>query len=157
MSEPVGRPSEMTEEKVKKLEEAFALDASIGEACFYADISKQTYYNWLEKAPELVERFEALRERPVLLARQSVIASMKENPDIALKYLERKKKDEFSTKQEIGITKEKEVEKALNETNDILTKLRETSNESVQGEQPTIGSVSGTNTDSGSDTTQKAS
>jgi len=100
MSEPVGRPSEMTEEKVKKLEEAFALDASVGEACFYADISKTTYYNWLEKAPELVNRFEALRERPVLLARQSVIDSMKENPDIALKYLERKRRKEFATRVE---------------------------------------------------------
>lgn len=63
----------MTPEAIKKLEEAFALDCSIPEACFYADISKTTYYNWLEKDPELVDRFAALRERPVLLARTTVV------------------------------------------------------------------------------------
>ena len=95
-----GRPLEMTEEKVKKLEEAFALDCSVGEALFYANISKQTYYNWIERKPELLTRFEALRNRPVLLARQEVIKWMKDNPELALKYLERKKKNEFSLKTE---------------------------------------------------------
>lgn len=91
----------MSEEKVKKLEEAFALDCTINEACFYADITKQTYYNRIEKNPALVDRFEALREKPVLLARQSVITNMKTNGELALKYLERKKKSEFTPKQEI--------------------------------------------------------
>jgi hypothetical protein len=63
----------MTEEKIKKLEEAFALDCSIGEACFYADISQATYHNWVNANPNLLERFNALREKPVLLARQEVI------------------------------------------------------------------------------------
>lgn len=96
-----GRPSEMSEEKVKKLEEAFALDCSVWEACFYADITKTTYYNRLEKNPQLVDRFNALREKPVLMARQSVVKSLKENPEMALKYLERKRKKEFSLRTEI--------------------------------------------------------
>lgn len=95
------RPSEMTEEKINKLEYVFALDWTVKEACFYAGISHETYYNWLEKTPWLVERFEALREKPVLLARESVIKHFTKNPEIALKYLERKKKTEFSTRQEI--------------------------------------------------------
>jgi hypothetical protein len=91
----------MSEEKIKKLEEAFALDCSVGEACFYAEISHQTYYNWLEAKPELVERFKALRERPVLLARTAVVNKIKEgDADVAMKYLERKRKAEFSTKVE---------------------------------------------------------
>lgn len=97
---PAWRPSEMTETIVKKLEEAFSLDCSVWEACFYANISRQTYYNRLENEPELVDRFAALREKPVLLARQTVVKAVKENPDIALKYLERKRKDEFSTRTE---------------------------------------------------------
>lgn len=101
---PNGRPSEMTEEKINKLEYVFSLDWTIKEACFYADISHETYYNWLEKKPELVERFNALRERPVLLARESVITNMKKNWELALKYLERKKKTEFTPKQEIDTT-----------------------------------------------------
>jgi len=95
------RPSEMTPEKVKKLEEAFALDCTIEEACFFADISKPTYYSRIEKKPELLIRFEALRQNPVLLARQSVIKNMQKNGELALKYLERKKKNEFTPKTEV--------------------------------------------------------
>jgi hypothetical protein len=89
-----GRPSEMSEEKVKKLEEVFALDGTIEEACFYADISKTTYYNWLEKKPELVDRFEALRQRPILKARQTIVKGL-DQPDNAKWYLSKKKKKEF--------------------------------------------------------------
>ena len=88
-------------ETVRKLEEAFALDCSISEACYYADISRQAYYELIEYKPKLVDRFEALRNKPVLMARQEVVKSFKWNPELALKYLERKRKNEFSTKQEV--------------------------------------------------------
>jgi hypothetical protein len=99
-----GRPSEMTPEKVKKLEEAFALDCTIEEACFYADISKPTYYSRTEKNPNLLTRFDALRSKPVLIARQTVVKSLKDNPDMALKYLERKRKAEFSPRVETELS-----------------------------------------------------
>ena len=87
-------------ETIHKLEQAFALDCSIPEACLYADICKQSYYNLLKDRPELIDRFDSLRNKPVLLARQEVIKWMKDNPELALKYLERKRKDEFSLKTE---------------------------------------------------------
>lgn len=95
-----GRPSEMDPLKVKKLEEAFAFDATILEACLYAGISKQTYYNWLEKNPELVDRFEALRQTPILAAREKVVNSIKSDVDTARWYLERKQKKEFAARTE---------------------------------------------------------
>lgn len=94
-----GRPTKLTDETVKKLEEVFAIDGSVEEACFYADISRQTYYQWIKENPELNDRFQALRERPVLKARQTVVKSL-DNPDNAFKYLERKKKNEFSLRHE---------------------------------------------------------
>jgi hypothetical protein len=96
----IGRPPKFTDEIVNKLEEVFALDGTIGEACFYAGISRTAYYNWIEENPELVDRFDALRENPVLKARRSVIDGLVD-PEFALKYLERKKKGEFSVRQEI--------------------------------------------------------
>lgn len=96
-----GRPTLRSPEKVKKLEEAFALDCTIKEACFYADISIQTYYDWLLKKPELVERFEALRQKPVLTARTTLVKSLSTDVEMALKYLERKRKAEFSTRSEL--------------------------------------------------------
>jgi hypothetical protein len=49
------------------------MDCTVLEACFYADIVAQTYYNLIKEKPELLERFTALRQKPVLLARQEVI------------------------------------------------------------------------------------
>lgn len=90
----------LTEDTIRKLEEAFSIDASVKEACYYADISADTYYRWIKEYPKLSYKLERLREKPVLKARQTVVKSL-DNPDYAFKYLERKKKDEFSPRQEL--------------------------------------------------------
>ena len=95
-----GRPTVMTVLTINKLEEAFALGCSDAEACFYADISKQTLYDYQAKFPEFIDRKEALKQRPILEARQTVVKSVKTNPELALKFLERKLKSEFATRQE---------------------------------------------------------
>ena len=89
-----GKFTKLTPETIKKLEEVFAMDGTLEEACFYAEISKQTYYNWINENPELNERFDSLRQRPFLKARQTIIKSL-DNPDMAFKYMERKKRKEF--------------------------------------------------------------
>ena len=86
---------------IRKLEDAFSLDCNIAEACLYAGICEVTYYIRVKEDPELVKRFKLLRNKPVIAARQSVIKHMKEDGGLALKYLERKRKKEFSTKQVI--------------------------------------------------------
>lgn len=95
----IGRPTIMTPEIISKLEEVFAIGGSDNEACFYAGIGKSTLYNYQQEHPEFVERKEALKERPILKARQTVVKSL-DDADMALKYLERKKKDEFSLRTE---------------------------------------------------------
>lgn len=99
-----GRPIKFDNLTIKKLEEAFAVGCSIPEACLYADITIPTFYNWKKKNEQLFNRFELLREKPIILARQTVINKMKEDGHLALKYLERKKKDEFSLRTETDIT-----------------------------------------------------
>lgn len=96
----VGRPSEKTPETVKKLEEAFAMDCDVTEACSYANISRVTYYDWIKHDLELANRFEDLRQRPFLKARQSIVNGLSE-PEFALKYMERKKKAEFALRTEL--------------------------------------------------------
>lgn len=100
MSE-VKNPTKLDDLTVKKLEEAFAMDCSIAEACLMANISKQTYFNWVESFPELKERFDQLRQSPVLLARTTVVNAVKRNPVIAMQYLERKRKSEFAPRTEL--------------------------------------------------------
>jgi len=103
----VGRPTEFTDEVVKKLEEAFALDCTVLEACFYANISRQTYYNNVDekeeagsKKRELFDRFEELRQRPFLKARQTIVKNL-DQPEHAKWYMERKKKIEFAGRTEM--------------------------------------------------------
>jgi hypothetical protein len=96
----ISNPLKLTDDVRQKLEYAFSLDATVDEACFLAEISKQTYYNWIASFPELKERFDALRQSPVLAARSTVVAGIKNDPELALKYLERKRKDEFSPRVE---------------------------------------------------------
>lgn len=96
----VGRPTVMTPANIQKLEEAFLLGCSDLEACLYANISKTALYRYQEEHPEFTERKELLKETPVFKARKSVVDSVSSDPDLALKFLERKKKDEFSTKSE---------------------------------------------------------
>lgn len=73
---PLGKqikPKLDDKETIKKLEEAFSWDCSVDEACLHADISPPTYYKLLEYKPELIKRFEALRNNPVLKARAEVV------------------------------------------------------------------------------------
>ncbi len=97
---PGGRPTKMTPNVLGKLEEAFAFGCTDVEACLFADINPDTLYSYCKKNPKFSERKEFLKETPILLARQSVIRDMQLDGNLALKYLERKKKDEFSLKQE---------------------------------------------------------
>lgn len=94
-----GRPPVITEAVLQKLEEAFLMGCSDKEACLYADIAPATLYNYQTANPEFVERKATLKENPILLARSTVFKSLKQ-PQSAQWYLERKKKDEFSTRVE---------------------------------------------------------
>lgn len=96
----MGRPTKLTEETVRKLEEVFALDGTVEEACFYAEISRNTYYEWIKDNPNLNDRFEALRQRPFLKARQTIVKNL-DNPQYAFEYMKRKKKNEFSERNEL--------------------------------------------------------
>jgi predicted DNA-binding protein YlxM (UPF0122 family) len=99
----VGRPTKDTPQVRAKIEEAAALDASVEEIAFYADISRETYYEILKKDPEFSDRIGKLRQRPILAARQTVIKKMTESYQNAIDYLKRKKKLEFGDSSEVTV------------------------------------------------------
>lgn len=102
MAEEVGRPTVMTEETIQKLEYAFMRGLTDLEACLYANISKSTLYNYCNENPAFMDRKELLKEQVKVQAKLNVAESI-ENKDVDISkwYLERRAKDEFSTKQEI--------------------------------------------------------
>ena len=102
-----GRPLKIDKLILQKLEEVFSLGGSDEEACLYADIGKSTLYDYQTENPEFSERKHILKQKPILLARQEIIKGLKGNPELALKYLERKKRNEFSLKYTAAIPENK--------------------------------------------------
>lgn len=96
----IGRPSQMTKEALDKLEQAFSIGCSDSEACLFADVSESALYIYQRKHPEFVERKELLKEKPLLKARNTVVNSLGDAEN-AKWYLERKRKIEFSLRNEL--------------------------------------------------------
>lgn len=95
-----GRPTVMNDQTLNKLRDAFLMGCSDREACFYADISLQTLYNYQKDNPEYLEQKAMWKENPILKARNTVYKSLDQD-DMAKWYLERKKRNEFATRQEL--------------------------------------------------------
>ena len=96
-----GRHTVMTQDVVNKLEQAFSMGCSDLEACLHAGISKQTLYDYQAKNPKFVDRKEQLKEKLVLKARTVIAEALNRKDENTAKwYLERKAKNEFSTKVE---------------------------------------------------------
>ena len=86
---------------LKILEDAFSKGASDVQACFLANISTQTLYNYQKENPTYVERKEALKDMIKFRAKQVVVSEIeKGNVQQANWYLERKDK-EFKPKQDL--------------------------------------------------------
>lgn len=108
------RPTKMTDETIKKLEDWFMFWMTDSEACLYADISMATLYNYQNENPKFLEKKRLLKDNLKMHARLNLGKSIKwemkdENwdPDLTRAlidskwYLERKVKDEFSKRSEI--------------------------------------------------------
>mgnify|MGYP001588212669 CR=1 FL=1 len=101
LPDPGGRPTVVTPEVVRKLEQAFSIDATITEACSYAGISRDTFYRWKDENPELYDKMESLRETPVLAMRQAAVQLGKATYTTSMDYLTRKRPDEFGNRSKV--------------------------------------------------------
>ncbi|WP_457635783.1 hypothetical protein [Persephonella sp.] len=103
-----------TSEVLNRLRQALSIDATVEEACFYAGITKDTYYRWIKEDKELADELEGLRNKPVLKARETVVKSLGD-PNWAFKYLEKKRRKEFGNYQEIDLKGKVENTQDLND------------------------------------------
>ncbi len=103
----MGRPRKITKEVVGKLEYAFMKGFNISEACDYAAISRDTYYEKLKQSKEFSDRMERAKTNLQRKAKLNLAEAIESgNLDESKYYLERKCKDEFSVKQEINVAGE---------------------------------------------------
>lgn len=110
-----GRPIVFDEKVVEKLEEAFAMDCTVSEACLFAGIDRKTYYNNVKQGDELFLRFEALRDTPILKARSTIVRGLERSSSDAQWYLSRKRKAEFSEKTEVEVSGKLTISSVLDE------------------------------------------
>lgn len=98
-----GRPTKQTPELVSKLEDIFKNGANIDEACSYAGISRETYYQWLKQSDDFLTKMASAQYYPILVAKNVVISDIVRNKSIdsAKWYLERKARNEFSQRREL--------------------------------------------------------
>lgn len=113
----------MTPDVIRKLEEAFTMGCSDREACLYADIGYTTLYEYQQRNPDFAERKKTLKESVGLRARLNVAEEItkKKDVDTSKWYLERKKKDEFSIRQEMTGADGKAIRLAISQ--DQLTAI----------------------------------
>ncbi len=101
-----GRKSELTVEVRRKIDECAQLGSSMEEIAFWCDVHRATLFRWVQKDEKLRNRIEHLQQRPILMARQTIVNNLGNNPEIAFKFLERKRREEFSPRNEIAMTGE---------------------------------------------------
>lgn len=97
----IGRPNALDNpETMAKIKQAFAIGSTDEEACAYANIGTSSLYRYQEEHQDFREEKERLKQNPILKARQELVKGLEGNPELSLKFLERKLKSEFSTRSE---------------------------------------------------------
>lgn len=108
-----GRPTKMTETTVMKFEEGLLLGMTIEMACLFADISKQTYYEYCKKNPDYNDRVKILRTNLGMKA-TAVVANDIQQGDVKVSqwYLERRHKEDYGNN--IDVTSDGEIIQPVN-------------------------------------------
>lgn len=97
-----GRPTKMTPETIGKLREVFLLDYNIQEACDYAGIHVDTYYEEKKRNPKFAEDMEKA-QRALFMSAKTIVAGeiiVKKNPKMALDLLKHRQPERYRTKVE---------------------------------------------------------
>ena len=101
----MARPKKISDNIVRKLEYAFSKGLNITEACNHAEITRDTYYRWIDEIEGFSDKMERAQTNLQRRAKITLADAIEGgNLEESKYYLERKCKDEFSAKQEIGIS-----------------------------------------------------
>lgn len=98
----IGRPTKMTPDVVAKLSEGFQHDFTVEEACRFAGISKDAYYDERKRNPAFGDEMDRAQDFPLILAKNRMFSYIKSQRDgygaLALKFLERRQRERYTPK-----------------------------------------------------------
>jgi len=91
-----GRPSKMTADVVRKLEEAFQFGATVSEACHLSDISREMFYQHYRSNQDFSDKIEKARSWLAVRAKHNVATAIM-NGDIKSSVWLLEKRDSLPT------------------------------------------------------------
>ncbi len=97
----MSRPRKINESHLQKLEYAVNLGCNKREACRYAKIPESTFYEYVRNNPEFSVKIERWQLASVLQARMTVCKALETDANLAWKYLQKKRPEEFGTNVEV--------------------------------------------------------
>lgn len=101
-SQAKGRPSVLTPVAVGLLVAAFENGLTVNDACKYAGIGRDAYYEGLKKNTEFADKMHQAQAKLGFKAREVVAQQIfNGNERVAMWWLERRAKEEFSTRKEV--------------------------------------------------------
>lgn len=126
----IGRPTAMTEEVIRKLEDGFLKGFTDREACLFAGIAPSTLYKYCEENPDFSERKELLKEQIKMRAKDNIATAINTgDKTLSQWYVERRDPD-FNPKQQIDHTTKGEK---IVQTDEIVEKLTDHLNDLYKG------------------------
>lgn len=96
-----GRPLKIDEKVVGKLIEGFQNGFTVEEACRFAGIHKDTYYEECKRNPAFADEMDRAQDYPLILAKKRILTAIRDpesDDGLALKFLERRQRDRYSPK-----------------------------------------------------------
>lgn len=84
------------ESRVGIMCEAFRNGSNITDACAFAKISRDTYYDWIKKYPDISYKFEAAQADMIITAQATLRKGITYDPKLAFDYLKSKRSIDFT-------------------------------------------------------------
>lgn len=91
-----------TDDVLAAMEEAWRLGCTDREACLVAGLTEEQLHKYQDIHDGYTQYKALLKESPIIEARRTVLEAIKTDPYIAFKFLERKRREEFGQKVELG-------------------------------------------------------
>ena len=108
-----GRPTKFTDDCIRKLQEIFMEDGTVTEACLYAWVSTNQYYERLKVDQSFADKMKQAQTYAFILAKKTLVKSMKSDNEAvaqkgAVEFLKRRDK-RYADKVEGNIDVDAEV------------------------------------------------
>jgi len=126
-----GRPK-ISKERVSKLEEGFRRAFNVSEACLYAGISRETYYDYMKKDKKFSDKMNFARRFVYMEAKQNIVSKLVNEDDVSLSQWWLEKKDKEFKSNGINIKNEQVVNQIdEHQLNKIVKAINQSKDEEI--------------------------